>query len=219
LRDARPDGLTECYSRAVLHDRGTRDTIVGAAMECVVAGTWDSTSLQAVRQRAGVSNGSLFHYFHTRQDLDAAVVGAALGEHQRVLLAELPDDAELGVTGVVRRHLQWVDDNREVALMLLGASTEVLRLSLSTRVLDGNRRFFAAIADWLRKQGWRECVGLPVVLALWIGPAQEFSRQQLTANDDTPLKTAADALARGAWAALSPLLDGASTTSERTQGA
>jgi hypothetical protein len=47
---------------------------------------------------------------------------------------------------------------------------------------------------------------LPVVLALWIGPAQEFSRQRLTQDDDASVSDAAEALAAGAWAALRPLL-------------
>ncbi len=87
------------------------------------------------------------------------MVGASLDEHQRVLMVELADDTELGVTEVVRRHLRWVDDNREVAQLLLGVSPDVLRRSLSTPVLDGNRRFFAAVADWLREHGWGERVG------------------------------------------------------------
>ncbi len=57
-----------------------------------------------------------------------------------------------------------------------------------------------------------------MTVALWIGPAQEFSRQRLAADDPTPLVAAGDDLARGAWAALCPLLHCASTTSERTKG-
>ncbi len=217
-RDVCYSRLMECYSRAVLPPPRTREAIVRSAMDCVVAGAWDSTSLQEVRQRAGVSNGSLFHHFRTRTDLTAAVVGAALEEHQRLLLAELDEEAELGVTRVVRRHLRWVQDNPEVARLLLGASPEVLRRSLSTPVVDGNRRFFAALAEWLHEHGWRERVGLPVLLALWIGPAQEFSRQWLAAEDATPLTAAGDDLAHGAWAALRPLLHGdAPPASARTQ--
>ncbi len=201
----------------MLSTSGTREAIVRSAMDRVAAGAWDSTSLQEVRQRAGVSNGSLFHHFRTRTDLTAAVVGAALEEHQRVLLAELHEQAELGVTGVVRRHLLWVQDNPEVARLLLGASPQVLRRSLSMPVVDGNRRFFGEVAGWLREHGWRERVGLPVLLAMWIGPAQEFSRQWLAAQDAAPLAAAGDDLADGAWAAVRPLLHGDAPTGAETQ--
>lgn len=177
-----------------------------ATRRCVAEGVWDSTSMQAVRERAGVSNGSLFHHFRTRQDLAAAVVGEALEEHQRVLLSELDADPRRGVTGAVRRHLAWVDENRHVARLLLTAAPDVLRMSLSGPALESNRRFFARLDHWLRGHGWRGQVPLPVVVALWIGPAQEFSRQRLTQDGAAPVSEAADALADGAWAALRPLL-------------
>lgn len=176
-------------------------------MQCVVEGTWDSTSLRAVRERAGVSNGSLFHYFPSRLELTAAVVGQALQEHQRVMLAQLGAEPELAVAGAVRQHPSWVNDNRPAARLLLSAPAELLRLSLSGPVLDNNRHFFVEIASWLRQQGWQGRVPLPVVLALWVGPAQEYSRQCLGGDDEPALMEAADALGAGAWAALQPLLN------------
>lgn len=204
----------ECYSGAVLQGRSARKALVQSAMECVTEGMWNSTSLQAVRERAGVSNGSLFHHFPTRQDLTAAVVAEALEEHQRALLAQLGTDAQLGVTGAVRQHLSWVDDNRQVARLLLSTPPEVLRLSLYGPVLESNRRFFLEIEGWLREHGWRETVPLPVVLALWVGPAQEFSRQQLAQDDNPSVLKAEEGLCAGAWAALRPLLNDTATATD-----
>ncbi len=201
----------------MLQEVGSREAIMRSARQCVVEGTWDRTSLQEVRQRAGVSNGSLFHHFRTRQDLTAAVVGEALEEHQRVLLSELDGDPESGITAAVRRHLAWVDDNRHIARLLLTAPPDVLRMSLSGPVLDSNRRFFTQLGRWLREHGWHEQVPLPVVLALWIGPAQELSRQRLAQDDDASVSDAADALAAGAWAALRPLLYDTAVTTRRRQ--
>lgn len=200
----------------MLQAEDTREAIVRSAMAFVIDGVWDSTSLQSVRQRAGVSNGSLFHHFHSRQDLAAAVVGDALQEHQQVLLAELGGDPESGVTGAVREHLRWVDEHRQVARLLLSAPPGLLRLSLAGPALESNRRFFTEIDRWLREHGWRGRVPLSVVLSLWIGPAQEFSRQRLSWDDDL-VSTAADDLASGAWAALRPLLHDMSTAPHRPQ--
>ncbi|MDN5751455.1 MAG: TetR/AcrR family transcriptional regulator [Pseudonocardia sp.] len=190
----------------MLQRQPTREAIVQAALRCVAGGDWEGTSLQTVRQRAGVSNGSLFHHFRTRQDLTAAVIAAALEEHQRVLLEELSADAASGVAGVVRRHLRWVHDNQAVARLLLSAAPDVLRSSMSEPVLEANRRFFEAVAEWLREHGWQTRPELGVVLALWIGPAQEYSRQWLAAPGKPAPTTAADDLALGAWTALAPLL-------------
>lgn len=189
----------------MLQQGGTRDAIVQAALECAAAGEWDSTSLQAVRQRAGVSNGSLFHYFPTRQDLTTAVVAAGLEDHHRVLLAELNADPEVGVTGVVRRHLQWVQDNPAIARLLLGTPVALLRASVPEAALEDSRRFHAAVRAWLGEHGWTRTPQLRVVFAFWIGPAQECSRLWLAEPDAWPLLSVADDLARGAWAALRPL--------------
>ncbi len=186
---------------------GGRAAIVEAALACALEAGWEATSLQAVRHRAGVSNGTLFHHFPTRADLAAAVVGAGLVEHQDLLLAELhrAETVAAGVQAVVVRHLRWVHDNQHVARLLLGASPEVLRDGLDDPALRANREFFTELASWLRSAGWPGTPALPVLVALWIGPAQGYARSWL-ASPHTPLTPAAAALGSGAWHALHPLL-------------
>ena len=175
-------------------------------MAYAAAGDWEGTSLRVVRQRAGVSNGSFFHYFPTRQDLTSAVVAAGLEEHHRVLLAELSSDPEVGVTGVVHRHLHWVQDNAAIARLLLGAPVALLRAAVPQPALEDNRRFFTAVSAWLDEHGWTRTRELRVLVALWIGPAQECSRLWLAEPDAWPLQSVGDDLAAGAWAAMQPLL-------------
>lgn len=177
-----------------------------AAVACAAAGEWEGTSLQAVRQRAGVSNGSLFHHFPTRQHLTAAVVTAGLQDHQEALLMLLGPGPETTVTGVVRRHLRWVEDNPALARLLLTTPPPQLRASVPDDVLRENRRFFATVAAWLHEHGWPAEPELRVVNALWLGPAQECSRLWLAEPDVWSLQAAAGDLADGAWAALRPLL-------------
>lgn len=190
----------------MLQGEGTREAILRAAVECATESGWDATSMQAVRQRAGVSNGSLFHHFPNRQVLLAAVLAAGLRDHQRTLLAELDGaDAEQGVAGVVRRHLQWVQDHPAVARLLL-TSAEVAGRELPEPVLAENREFFGAVAQWLAGRSWSGEPQLLVVVALWIGPSHECSRRWLAAPDAWALTDVADDLARGAWHAVRPLM-------------
>lgn len=44
--------------------------IVDVALACALEAGWETTSLQAVRVRAGVSNGSLFHHFPNGAGID-----------------------------------------------------------------------------------------------------------------------------------------------------
>ena len=81
----------------------------------------------------------------------------------------------------------------------------MLRSGLDATALTANRGFFTEVAGWLRAAGWSGTPELAVLVALWIGPAQEYARGWLAAPR-TPLATAAAALAEGAWLALHPLL-------------
>lgn len=184
-----------------------RAAIVDAALACMAEHGWEATSMQTVRERAGVSNGTLFHHFPSRQRLASAVLAAGLAGHQDALLGVLRTGgrADDVVRGTVLRHLRWIEVNRPLARLLLATPTEVLRAELDAPALAANRDFFAAIDDWLRRQGWSGTPELPVLLALWIGPAQEYARGLLTAPHP-PAGPAAQALADGAWHALSPLL-------------
>lgn len=185
----------------------SRTAIVEAALACTETDGWEPTSMQTVRERAGVSNGTLFHHFPSRQSLAVAVVAAGLADHQAALLQTLhaTEQVDDAVRSTVLRHLRWVEDNQQVARLLLAVTPEVLRASLDTPVLSANREFFTALAGWLGRQGWPGVPELPVLVALWIGPAQEYARGWL-AVPHTPLAPAAAVLAEGAWHALSPLL-------------
>lgn len=185
----------------------TRTAIVDAALACALQDGWEATSLQEVRQRAGVSNGTLFHHFPRRAELATAVVAAGLADQQDALVHELRGASTPagGVSAVVLRHLRWVEDNQQLARLLLAASPEVLRGGLDATALTANRDFFTEVDSWLRSAGWPGVPDLAVVAALWIGPSQEYARGWLAAPD-TPLAAAAGALANGAWHTLRPLL-------------
>jgi AcrR family transcriptional regulator len=165
---------------------------------------WDAVSMRAVRLRAGVSNGSLFHLFPTRQDLELAVVASGLAEHQAVVLAVL-DRAE-GVRTVVHDHLDWVAQNRQIAVLLLGALPGQLGSALPESTLAGSREFSVRVEAWLRRSGWTGDPDLLVLNSLWLGPANDYARAWLTTGRPDSSPATADVLAEAAWHALRPHL-------------
>lgn len=185
---------------------GGREAILSAAMACAKLGSWEATSMEVVRQRAGVSNGSLFHHFPARRDLTAAVVSRGLAQHHDVMLGALGSDAGRSVREAVHRHIDWVSANPALARLLLATPLNVLRDSVADSALERNRTFFTSLSTWLKAHGWSGQPSLHTVLALWIGPAQEYCRNWAAEPDVWPLDLAADALAHGAWNALAPLI-------------
>ena len=169
---------------------------------------WDAVSTRNVRLRAGVSNGSLFHHFPTRRDLELAVVASALAEHQAIVLAALDraDDVRQGVRNVVLDHLAWIAENRQIAVLLLGALPGQLGSELPESALAASRDFFVRVQNWLRRSGWSGDPDLLVLDSLWMGPANDYARAWLTTDQPNPAPATADALAHGAWHALRPHL-------------
>lgn len=186
----------------------TRATIVQAAVSTARELGWDAVSMRAVRLRAGVSNGSLFHHFPTRQDLELAVVASGLAEHQAVVLAVLDrvEGAREGVRTVVHDHLDWVAQNRPIAVLLLGALPGQLGSALPEAALAESREFFVRVQAWLRRSGWTGDPDLLVLNSLWLGPANDYARAWLTTGRPDPSPATADVLAEAAWHALRPHL-------------
>ena len=120
---------------------------------------------------------------------------------QQEFLAELRahSSAEDGVKAIVRLYLRWVSTNRAAAALLLGHRPDERALK------ELNRPFFAEIRSW-----WQTHVhygalrGLPLDLinALWIGPAQEYTRHWLSGRVKRVPRSVADVLAEAAWNAL-----------------
>jgi hypothetical protein len=70
---------------------------------------------------------------------------------------------------------------------------------------DANRRFFAAVRDWWRPHhtyGVLQPMRLGVTAALWLGPAQEYSRYWITGEEAKMSRDSIETFASAAWAVL-----------------
>jgi hypothetical protein len=107
------------------------------------------------------------------------------------------------VKALVRHHLRWVSENRDLAAFLLQPRQPEVLLASQARVQEMNRRLFSEVGDWLRAHA-AELRDLPrdVFYTLLIGPSQEFCRHWLAGRTITPIEDAAEPLADAAWNAL-----------------
>jgi AcrR family transcriptional regulator len=158
-------------------------------------------TLDEVRREAEVSVGALYHHFPDKLALAAAVYAQLIGEYQSGFIAMLRDNdsAEGGIRGGVVYHLRWVAAHHGEARVLLGDRLD------SSSLRDANREFFAAVRDWWRPHhtyGVLRPMRLGFTAALWLGPAQEFSRYWIAGGDAEMPSEAADTFATAAWAVL-----------------
>jgi AcrR family transcriptional regulator len=182
--------------------------LIAAALEEIRHHGWAATSMQRVRERAGVSNGSLFHHFPGRTQLEAAVLGQVLADHHATMLRILrrSRSTRSGIRNVVRARFDWIVDNRGVAMLLLASLPGELREQVDDVTRGERARFFDDVSAWLGAHGWPGEPDLFVMMSMWLGPANELARNTMSFGDDAPPGPVVDVLADAAWHALSPHL-------------
>ncbi len=160
-----------------------------------------TATLDDVRREADVSVGALYHHFPDKLALATAVYAQLVDEFQVGFIAMLRDHdtAEGGIRGGVAHHLQWVSTHRGEARLLLGGRLD------SDALRESNRAFFAAVGDWWRPHhtyGALQPMRTGVTAALWLGPAQEFSRYWIAGDEPKMPRGTVETFADAAWAAL-----------------
>lgn len=160
-----------------------------------------SATLDEVRREADVSVGALYHHFPDKVSLATAVFAELLGEYQSGFVAMLRrnDTAEEGIRGGVDYHLRWVSAHRGEAGLLLGPRLE------SAELKAHNDAFFAAVRDWWRPHhsyGALQPLQAGVTAALWLGPAQEYSRYWVAGAAKRIPRQTIEIFADAAWTAL-----------------
>jgi AcrR family transcriptional regulator len=156
-------------------------------------------TLDEVRREAEVSVGALYHHFTDKQALAAAVYAQILGEYQNGFLEMLTAQAtaEGGIRGGVDYHLRWVGTHRAQTRLLLGERLD------SESLQAANQRFFRAVSDWWRPHhayGALPPMRAGVTSALWLGPAQEYSRHWITESDKQVPPAVIAVFSDAAWA-------------------
>jgi AcrR family transcriptional regulator len=186
-----------------------RHSILDAALECFTTVGYEATTVAAIRQRAGVTTGSLYHYFPAgKPEIAAAVHVDSLRRYQAdflPVLATMRNDAEAGIRAGVRYHLDWIDAHPKRARFLFSDHPKEVGIALRRSLRDLNAEFFVAIGEWIDRQidaGAIRPLPKQALYALWVGPAQQIGRQLVTNQLRPRLRDTIDALSDGAWRAL-----------------
>jgi AcrR family transcriptional regulator len=180
---------------------GARQRLLAAALRRFGEDGVVAVSLEDIRQEAGVSVGALYHHFADKAALVEALYAQITARFQSGFLEVLraSPSAEDGVRRGVRYYLRWVQDHHHETTILLGSRAE------SAELAQLNRPFFAEVMTWWRTHvhyGAVKALPLELIHALWLGPAQEYTRHWFAGHTKrTPTATGA-VLEEAAWNAL-----------------
>ncbi|WP_227979058.1 TetR/AcrR family transcriptional regulator [Nocardia spumae] len=174
--------------------------LLAAERQFAEQGALEAT-LSRIREDAGASVGALYHHFPDKADLYRQVWAHALADYQQCFWASVADsaDAREGVVAGVTEHLRWVTDNRYRATILMSPRPPGVRDS------DSNRDFLVSVARWWRthaRYGAVRDLDFDLLYALWLGPAQEYSRQWVGGGVTAAPIDVAEVLATAAWTTL-----------------
>jgi AcrR family transcriptional regulator len=188
----------------------TRDKITAAARSTFLEFGFEAATMQGIRARADVSNGSLFHFFPTKEAAAAIVFAEVIHSYQAgflTIFGVLKPAAEKDVRAAVRWHLSWVAENRDLARFLFEYGRPGWAPAFSPEVRDANAHLQSVIGAWLVhhvKNGRLNPTSPEVLMALLIGPAQVLCRAWLAGRSETSPTHYERMLADAAWFALAP---------------
>ena len=195
--------------------------ILQAALHCFTTIGFAGATLADIRVRAKASIGSIYHHFRSKEQLAAALYVEGLRNYQESFLAELDRHrkARDAVRNLVRHHLCWVRDNPDWSRFLYEHRQSEFVAAAEGAIQDLNEGFYRASGTrWQSFLDRGEMIELPrdLLIAILLGPAQEFARNWLARRTRTELEDAAFVLGESAWRALRPQ---SRVTSTRRAGA
>lgn len=184
-----------------------KSQILQAAAALFLAQGFDATSMEQVRQRAGVSNGSLYHHYPTRNHLALALYEAALADFHAALLKPLAAEppAEAGVRGLVAAHIAWVVKHPDRARVLheLRRTTAIAGAEPDWGAL--NAEAYAALRRWVEacvQRGEMKHMAFGVWIALAFAPLLQLTPRWLQQPKPAVPPALRALLADAAWASV-----------------
>ena len=184
-----------------------RKEIIQAALNCFSELGFTDTSMSDICARSHASTGSVYHHFKSKEQLAAAVYMDGIREYQSGLLKTFEEchDAFRGISSIIRYHVTWVAENPEWARFLFQKRHESFLAGTDEEFNALNRHFSMKISEWFARhieEGSIRRLPWDVLIAILLGPCQEFARIYLTGKTTTKIDKAVRDLSAAAWQAL-----------------
>lgn len=183
----------EQYSRVPLFKfnshilSSTRQSILDAALNSFNQVGYEATTVAAICQSSGVSNGSFFHHFGSKEGLAGALFLAALSSYHAELVAGLSHapTAPKGIVRLISAHVRWVVAHRVEARFMFEQIRSEWLAPIQVEQQAENMRFAKEVEAWrkpLIDKGEMEDVPALAFFSQLIGPAQLLCRVWLSSQ-------------------------------------
>lgn len=176
-----------------------KPAILKAGLAAFTSLGYETATVEEIRRKAGVSNGSFFHFFPNKQALAVTLFVEALRQYHTAMMAALASDvsAEAGIARLVSTHVEWVVAHRDEALFLFEQSRSGWIAQARDEQSVANRELRGAIEAWrepLAAAGDLAPMSADMFVSQIIGPAQIFCRAWLSGRESEDPRIQLDAL-------------------------
>ena len=186
----------------------TQARLLNAATQVFLEHGFAASSMDMVRQLAGVSNGSLYHHFPTKARLADVLYAYTLRDFHSALQPSIGErtTAEAGVRSMIRAYINWVVAHPDRARLL----HELRRgghLSEDGEWTKEREDSFRALSDWVSRkvaQGQMRKMPFSVWVALVFAPAISLTAHWVKQPSPSVPPAIRGALERAAWLSVSP---------------
>jgi AcrR family transcriptional regulator len=185
----------------------TRAKLLDAAEQVFLEHGFGAASMDLVRQQAGVSNGSLYHHYPTKEKLADALYAHTLRDFHATLMTPIAGkvSAEAAVKGLIRAYVQWVVKHPQRARLLHKLRRTGDVTDAASERNEANAAAFKALADWVEqkvKAGEIRAMPFPVWMALVFSPAMALTPHWVRQDTPSVPPKVRAALEHGAWMAV-----------------
>lgn len=186
----------------------TRRRILDAALACFLEEGYEQTTIARIRERAGTSNGALFHHFASKEAIADALYLDAMASFQDglwELIRRRPRSLEAAVTDAVTHQLAWTEQHADVARFVYLRGHLDWDAPAGEKLAELNRGLAAAFQEWMAplvERGEVRQTSMLMITAIVSGPAHAIARRWLAGQVQSPLTAFADELAEAACAGL-----------------
>ena len=141
--------LTEELSKQQLKSRETKERIFQAARRILQKSSYENLSIKNICEEAGVSNGSFYHHFKTKDDLLSYYI-----EDQPSInpdLLDIPSNAEETKTAIIHVYLNYVHYCQELGVEFMSGYYTPKNQSLNPAIRTERPYPIVTVRSYLEK--------------------------------------------------------------------
>lgn len=169
----------------------SRTRVLDAALTLFVAEGFAAARTGDICKHAGISNGSLFHFFPTKEAIAVALYVEAIASYQSTLIAALKGGATpaAALRAVVTAQCAWVNEEEKRARFLFAQGAPDWSPEAAASVTALNAQFREGIETWRATPASRAVLRkltFETFTAILLGPSLMAIRGWLRAGSAKP---------------------------------